>query len=77
MNNAQPPSVSSLCAILALAYRIAHEAPHLQVRDVFAFPVLFVRVKDTINGIIVAFSSEDDYTTYVGMMRRAEVNRHV
>ena len=41
-----------------------------------AYPHPFVRVKDTVNGIIVGFSSEADYTTYVGMMSRSGGNSH-
>ena len=75
MNEAQPSS-SSLSAMQALAERIAAETPHLRVLDVCECPHPFVKVKDTINGIIVGFSSEADYTTYVVMMRRVEVNHH-
>ena len=74
--NAAQPSSSSLLAMQALAGRIAAETPHLRVLDVCACPHPYVKVKDTINGIIVGFSSEADYTTYVGMMRRMEVNHY-
>jgi hypothetical protein len=75
MNEAQPSS-PSLSAMQALAERIAAETPHLRVLDVYECLRPFVRVKDTINGIIVGFSCEADYTTYVGMMRRVEVHHH-
>ena len=75
MNEAQPSS-SSLSAMQVLAERIEAETPHLRVLDVYECPRPFVRVKDTSNGIIVGFSSEADYTTYVGMMRPTEVNHH-
>ena len=71
-----PPSSSSLSVMQALRKRIEEETPHLHVLDMVEHPYPFVRVKDTMNGIIVGFSSEADYTTYVGMIRRAEVNRH-
>ncbi len=75
MNEAQPSS-SSLSAMQALAERIAAETPHLRVLDVCAYPHPYVKVKDTVNGIIVGFSSETDYTTYVVLMRRVEVHHH-
>jgi hypothetical protein len=75
MNEAQPSS-SSLSAMQALAERIEEETPHLRVLDVCECPHPFVSVKDTVNGIIVGFSSEADYTTYVGMMSRSEVYHH-
>jgi hypothetical protein len=76
MNEAQPSS-SSLSAMQALARRIEAETPHLRVLDVCDYPHPYVRVKDTVNGIIVGFSSEADYTTYVGMMRRSGGKSHV
>ena len=75
MSEAQPSS-SSLSVMQALRKRIEEETPHLHVLDVVEHPYPFVRVKDTINGIIVGFSSEADYTTYVRMMARTGVNRH-
>ena len=75
MNEAQPSS-SSLSAMQALARRIEAETPHLRVLDVCECPRPFVRVKDTSNGIIVGFSSEADYTTYVVMLHPTEVNHH-
>jgi hypothetical protein len=74
----QPASfLSSLEAMLALRDRIEEESPSLKVFDVCAHPsCTFLTVKDTVNGIVVGFSSEADYTTYVGMMRRVEVNHH-
>lgn len=60
----------------ALAERIEEETPHLRVLDVYECLHPFVRVKDTINGIIVGFSSEADYTTYVAITRRTEVHHH-
>jgi len=75
MNEAQPSS-SSLSAMQALAERIEEETPHLRVLDVYECLHPFVRVKDTINGIIVGFSSEADYTTYVAITRRTEVHHH-
>ena len=74
--NEGSPSSSSLAAILALAERIAHEAPHLQVVDAFASPRPFVEVKDTVHGIVVGFSSEADYTTYCQITARTEGQHH-
>lgn len=75
MNEAQPSS-TSLSAMQALAGRIVAQTPHLRVLDVCAYPHPYVKVKDTVNGIIVGFSSEADYTTYVGMMSRSRGNSH-
>ncbi len=75
MNEAQA-SPSSLSAMQALRERIERDAPWLQVLDLVESASPFVRVKDTVNGIVVGFSSEADYTTYVVMMRRVEVNHH-
>jgi hypothetical protein len=75
MNEAQPSS-SSLSAMQALAERIEEETPQLRVLDVYECPHPFVRVKDTSNGIIVGFSSEADYTTYVAITHPTEVNHH-
>ncbi len=75
MNEAQPSS-PLLSAMQALAERIEEETPHLRVLDVCAYPHPYVKVKDTVNGIIVGFSSETDYTTYVVLMRRVEVHHH-
>ena len=75
MNEAQA-SPSSLSAMQALRERIERDAPWLQVLDLVESPYSFVRVKDTVNGIIVGFSSEADYTTYVVMMSRSEVYHH-
>ena len=70
-----PTPASSLSAILALAARIERDS-RFQVRDVFASPHPFVEVKDTVNGIVVGFSSEADYTTYCQIVSRAEGHRN-
>jgi hypothetical protein len=75
MNEAQS-STSSLSAMQALAGRIVAQTPHLRVLDVYAYPHPYVKIKDTVNGIIVGFSSEEDYTTYVGMMSRSGGKSH-
>ena len=75
MNEAQPSS-PLLSAMQALAERIEEETPHLRVLDVCAYPHPYVKVKDTVNGIIVGFSSKADYTTYVGMMSRSGGKSH-
>ncbi len=75
MNEAQPSS-SSLSAMQALRERIERDAPWLQVLDLVEFASPLVRVKDTVNGIIVGFSSEVDYITYVGMMSRSGGKSH-
>ena len=73
MNEAQPSS-TSLSAMQVLRERIERDAPWLQVLDLVESPSPFVKVKDTVNGIIVGFSSEADYTTYVAITRRTEVH---
>ena len=75
MNEAQA-SPSSLSAMQALRERIERDAPWLQVLDLVESASPFVSVKDTVNGIIVGFSSEVDYTTYVGMMSRSGGKSH-
>ena len=74
----QPASFLSLLeALLALRDRIEEESPSLKVLDVCAHPSsLILTVKDTVHDIVVGFSSEADYLTYVRMMHRTEVNRH-
>src|SRR6266478_6309950 len=74
----QPASfLSSLEAMLALRDRIEEESPSLKVLDVCAHPCsLLLIVKDTVHGIVVGFSSEADYTIYVGMVSRSGGNSH-
>ena len=74
----QPASFLSLLeAMLALRDRIEAESPSLKVLDVCAYPCSpFLTVKDTVHDIVVGFSSEADYLTYVGIMRRMGGNRH-
>src|SRR5260221_9923208 len=74
----QPASFLSLLeAMLALRDRIEEESPSLKVLDVCAHPSRpFLTVKDTVHGIVIGFSSEADYITYVGMMRRMGGNSH-
>ena len=76
----QPEQVqqpASFLSLLALRDRIKEESPSLRVFDVCAHPSSpFLTVKDTVHDIVAGFSSEADYLTYVGIMRRAEVNRH-
>ena len=74
----QPASFLSLLeAMLALRDRIEAESPSLKVLDVCAHPSSpFLTVKDTVHDIVVGFSSEADYLTYVGIMRRMGGNRH-
>ena len=64
MSEQQRTASASLPAIQALRRRIEAETPHLHVLDVYEQPHPFVRVKDTLNGIIVGFSSEAEYTLY-------------
>lgn len=63
-------SPASLAALVALYERIAAEAPHLQVMGLYEFPRPFLRVKDTVHGIVVGFSSEDELVTYLHMTTR-------
>jgi hypothetical protein len=60
----------SLTAILALAARLERD-PRFQVRDIYAHALTpFVEVKDTIHGIVVGFSTEADYVTYLQLVHR-------
>jgi hypothetical protein len=75
MNEALSPSSSS-SAMQALGERIESYTPWLHVLDVVEHPRPYLKVRDTVNGIIVGFSSEADYTTYIGIMRRTGGNSH-
>jgi len=66
----QYPASASPPAIQALRQRIEAEAPHLHVMDVCESPYPFLRVKDTLNRIIVGFSSEEEYTLYCQIVAR-------
>jgi hypothetical protein len=57
-------SPASLSALVALCERIEAEAPHLHIKGLYEFPRPFIKVKDTVHGIVVGFSSEDEYVTY-------------
>lgn len=76
----QPASfLSSLEALLALRDRIEKETPSLTVLDVCAFPSRpFLKVKDTAHDIVIGFSSEADYRTYLAIVPhgRTEVSHH-
>jgi hypothetical protein len=59
------PACPSLPAIWALEERIRREASHrFRVLDVMKYPRPSLKVKDTVYGIVLAFSSEADYVTY-------------
>jgi len=75
MSEQQHPASASLPAIQALRQRIEREAPHLHVLDVYEQPHPFVRVKDTLNGIVVGFSSEAEYTLYCQIVARKRASR--
>jgi hypothetical protein len=67
---------ASLSAILALAARIERD-PRFVVRDIYAHTLRpFVEVKDTIHGVIVGFSSEDDYVMYLQIVHTQRGGRH-
>jgi hypothetical protein len=55
---------ASLSQLVALRERIEAEAPHLRVTGLYEFPKPFLRVKDTEHGIVVGFSSEEEYVSY-------------
>jgi hypothetical protein len=60
----------SLSAILALAARLERDN-RFEVRDIYAHALKpFVEVKDTVHGIVVGFSSEADYVTYLNTVHR-------
>ena len=63
--------------MLALRDRIEAESPSLKVLDVCAHPSSpFLTVKDTVHDIVVGFSSEADYITYVRMISRSGGKSH-
>ena len=74
--NETPVSPSALSVMQALRKRIEEETPHLRVLDVCEYLRPFVKVKDTVNGIVVGFSSEADYITYIAIMRRTGGSSH-
>ena len=69
-------SPSSMSAMQAFARRIDVSTPHLHVLAVFESPHPSLLVRDTLHGIVVAFSSEADYLTYRRTVRQ-EGGRHV
>ena len=72
----QQHSPASLAALVALCECIEAEAPHLRILGLYEYPRPFVKVKDTVHGIVVGFSSEADYITYCQIVSRAEGTRH-
>ena len=70
MSEPQHPASAPLPAIQALRQRIEAGAPYLHILDVYEQPHPFVRVKDTLNGIIVGFSSEAEYILYCQLILR-------
>ena len=66
----QQHSPASLFPLVALCERIEAEAPHLQLLALYEFPHPFVKVRDTVHGIVVGFSSEADYVTYCQIVHR-------
>lgn len=76
MSEVRYTSSASSPSLQALRERIERDTPWLQVLDLVESPYPFVKVKDSVNGIIVGFSSEADYTTYVGMMSRSGGKSH-
>ncbi len=63
-------SSSSLSAMQVFALRIEVQTPHLRVLKVLESPRPFLLVRDTLHGIVVAFSSEADYLTYRHTVRQ-------
>ena len=70
-------SPASLAALVALCECIEAEAPHLRILGLYEYPRPFVKVKDTVHGIVVGFSSEADYSTYCQITARTGGNHHV
>jgi hypothetical protein len=68
--NETSASSSSLSAIQALGERIESCTSWLHVLEVVEHPFPYLKVRDTVNGNIVGFSSEADYSTYVGIVSR-------
>ena len=67
MYEASSTAPDALSAVLALAARIVRDS-RFQLREVFSYPVPFVEVKDITNGLVVAFSSEAEYTLYLDVI---------
>ena len=66
-------SPAALVPLLALCERIEAEAPHLHIKGLYEYPRPFVKVKDTVHGIVVGFSSEDELVTYLRITTRKGV----
>jgi hypothetical protein len=76
MSDYQHSPSSPLSALQVFALRIETENPHLKVLEIHEFPKPFIRVRDTLNGIVVGFSSEADYVTYCQIISRTGGSRH-
>ena len=76
MSEQQHSISSSLSAIQAFALRIEVQTPHLKVLKVYESPSPYLLVRDTLHGIVVAFSSEADYLTYCQITARTEGDHH-
>ena len=70
MSEHSPHPPASLVALIALCERMTVEAPHLRILGLCEYPKPFVRVKDTVHGIVVGFSSEDELVTYLRITAR-------
>jgi len=70
MSEQQHSISSSLSAIQAFALRIEVQTPHLKVLKVYESPSPYLLVRDTLHGIVVAFSSEAEYVTYCHTVRQ-------
>lgn len=75
MSEQQSPTPVSSPAMQALSERIARETPELYVMNVCVSPRPYLRVKDSVNGIIVGFSCEEEYLLYVQAILRKEAAR--
>ncbi len=76
MSEEQHPPSTSFPVIQALRERIETETPHLWVMGLFEHPCPSVKVKDTVHGILVGFSCEAHYVTYVQIMARTGEKHH-
>lgn len=72
----QRSNAAALAALLLLRECIEEESPSLTVLEMYTQPRPFLKVKDTVHGIVIGFSCEADYRTYVAIVSQPEEVAH-
>ena len=76
MSERHQPATVSMPPIRALCERIERETPALHVMAVYeAAPRPYLLVKDNASGIIITFSSKEEYLLYCQVVLRKEAAR--